>query len=72
MSYQSEPTTEVADIINAVRLIRQEKKTGPIEVDERAGSIVLDQNLLDIPANQINDTILQVTIFDGTITCKDR
>ncbi|MBT5862310.1 MAG: hypothetical protein HOH37_05375 [Gammaproteobacteria bacterium] len=72
MSYQSEPTTEVADIINAVRLIRQEKKTGPIEVDERAGSIVLNQNLLDIPANQINDTILQVTIFDGTITCKDR
>ena len=58
--------------INAAWLMHQEDKTGSIEVGKRADIVVLDQNLFEIPATQINNAKVRVTIFDGKIIYKDQ
>jgi predicted amidohydrolase YtcJ len=51
--------------INGAWLMHQEEKTGSIETGKRADFVVLDRNLFEIPATEINETKAVLTIFDG-------
>ena len=42
-------------------------KQGSIEVGKRADFVGLDRNLFEIPASEISDTKVTMTIFDGQI-----
>lgn len=42
-----------------------EKETGSIEVGKQADIIVLDQNLFEIPTNEISETKVLLTLVDG-------
>jgi predicted amidohydrolase YtcJ len=42
-----------------------ENETGSIEVGKQADIIVLDQNLFEIPANEIAKTRVLLTLVDG-------
>jgi predicted amidohydrolase YtcJ len=50
---------------NAAYIMRLEDKTGSIEVGKRADLIVLDRNLFKIPATEINEARVLLTIMDG-------
>lgn len=50
---------------NAAYIMRLEGKTGSIEVGKRADLIVLDRNLFEIPATEISDARVLLTIMDG-------
>ncbi len=50
---------------NAAYIMRLEDKTGSIEVGKRADLIVLDRNLFEIPATEINEARVLLTIMDG-------
>ena len=52
---------------NAAYVMRLDDITGSIEVGKRADLIVLDRNLFDIPATEINETKVQLTMMDGRI-----
>ena len=43
----------------------QEDVTGSVEVGKFADLVVLDQNLFDIESEQISDTKVVLTLFDG-------
>jgi predicted amidohydrolase YtcJ len=53
--------------INAAWLMHHEAKTGSIEVGKRADIIVLDRQLFEIPATQISDAKVLMTILDGEV-----
>jgi predicted amidohydrolase YtcJ len=38
---------------------------GSIEVGKRADFVVIDRNLFDVPASEISDARVTMTIFDG-------
>ena len=48
-------------------LMSLEDKQGSIEVGKRADLIVLDRNLFEIPAAEISEANVTMTIFDGRI-----
>jgi predicted amidohydrolase YtcJ len=48
-----------------------EKEIGSIEVGKRADIIVLDQNLFEIPANEIAKTKVLLTLVDGKEVFRD-
>lgn len=50
---------------NAAYTMRLEGKTGSIEIGKRADLIVLDRNLFEIPATEINEARVLMTIMDG-------
>ncbi|MEW6982028.1 amidohydrolase [Colwelliaceae bacterium 6471] len=52
---------------NGAYVMRQEDKVGSIEVGKLADLVILDQNLFDIVPNQINQTRVVMTVFDGQI-----
>ncbi|MCC6726449.1 MAG: amidohydrolase family protein, partial [Saprospiraceae bacterium] len=52
---------------NAAYVMRQEQKVGSIEVGKEADLIVLDQNIFEIPANQINGTKVDLTYLKGKV-----
>ena len=52
---------------NAAWVMHQEDKVGSIDVGKRADIVVLDRNLFDIPATEINDASVRFTIFDGEV-----
>ena len=56
--------------INGARTMHQEDQTGSIEVGKYADFIVLDRNLFKIPADQIADTKVVTTVFEGKIVYK--
>jgi predicted amidohydrolase YtcJ len=68
-------TTNAIDLATAIRaytlngawLMHQEDQTGSIEVGKRADVVVLEKNLFDIPATQISETKILMTLFDGDI-----
>jgi predicted amidohydrolase YtcJ len=53
--------------INAAWLMHQEDQAGSIEVGKRADIVVLDRNLFDIPATQINEARVVMTLLEGEV-----
>lgn len=53
--------------INAAWLMHQEDRAGSIEVGKRADIVVLDRNLFDIPATQINEARVVMTLLEGDV-----
>lgn len=53
--------------INAAYVMRQENVVGSIEVGKEADLILLDQNIFDIPANQIGSTKVDFTYLKGKL-----
>jgi predicted amidohydrolase YtcJ len=47
--------------------MRQEQILGSIEVGKRADLIVVDRNLFEVPAEEINQARVELTLFDGEI-----
>ena len=59
------PEAVAAFTINAAYTNRDEANTGSLEVGKRANLAVLDRNLFDIPATEISDAKVLVTLFEG-------
>ena len=53
--------------INSAYMMQQEDKVGTLEVGKRADLIVLDQNLFEIPKNEIGSTQVLRTVVDGKV-----
>ena len=53
--------------INAAWLMHQEDTTGSIELGKRADITVLDRSLFEIPATEISETKVVLTLLDGQI-----
>ena len=51
--------------VNAARMMRLDDQTGSIEIGKRADLIVLDRNLFEIPATEINEAKVLMTLMDG-------
>jgi len=51
--------------INGAYQMGLEDEQGSIEVGKRADLIVIDRNLFDIPASEISDAEVVMTVFDG-------
>ena len=51
--------------INGAYTMSLEDEQGSIEVGKRADFVILDRNLFDIPASEISDANVTMTIFDG-------
>jgi len=59
------PEAIAAFTINAAYVNRHETETGSIEVGKFADIAILDRNLFDIPATEISDAKVLVTLFEG-------
>jgi len=59
------PEALAAFTINAAYTNRDEKNTGSLEVGKLANLAVLDRNLFEIPAAEISDTQVLLTLFEG-------
>ncbi len=59
------PEALAAFTINAAYTNRDEKNTGSLEVGKLANLAVLDRNLFEIPATEISDTKVLLTLFEG-------
>jgi len=53
--------------INAAWLMHHEDLTGSIEVGKRADVVVLDRDLFAIPATEINEAKVVLTLLDGAV-----
>ena len=51
--------------INGAWLMGQDDIVGSIEVGKRADLVVLDRNIFEIPATEINEAKVVLTLFDG-------
>ena len=56
--------------INAAYVMRQEQLVGSLEVGKEADFIVLNQNLFNIPQNQIKNTVVLRTYLKGNLIFK--
>jgi hypothetical protein len=59
------PEAIAAFTINAAYVNHLEKETGSIEVGKLADLAILDRNLFDIPASEISNAKVLVTLFEG-------
>jgi predicted amidohydrolase YtcJ len=59
------PEALAAFTINAAYTNHDEKNTGSLEVGKQANLAVLDRNLFEIPATEISDTKVLLTLFEG-------
>lgn len=50
---------------NGAKSVGQLERFGSLEVGKRATFIVLDRNLFEVPATEIGDTRVLMTIFEG-------
>jgi len=53
--------------INGAKLLHMEDKIGSLEVGKMADLIVVDQNVLEIPSDQIHKTRVLMTMMDGKV-----
>jgi predicted amidohydrolase YtcJ len=60
-------TMIAAYTIEGAYLMGLEAEQGSIEVGKRADLVVLDRNLFEVPASQINEAKVRMTVFDGRI-----
>ena len=51
--------------INGAYTMSLEDEQGSIEVGKRADFVVLDRNLFEIPAHEISEANVTMTVFDG-------
>jgi predicted amidohydrolase YtcJ len=51
--------------LNGAQALRLEKLTGSIEAGKSADLIVLDRNLFKVPIEDVGDTQVQMTLFEG-------
>ena len=58
-------TMLAAYTINGAYFMQQEDVTGSIEVGKYADLVVLDQNLFEIPVQEISDTKVLLTLLEG-------
>lgn len=71
-----EERVSVADMIKALTYNGayanfMEQEVGSIEVGKKADIIVLNKNLLEIPANEISETKVLLTLFEGQEVYRD-
>jgi hypothetical protein len=59
------PEAVAAFTINAAYANRLDKDTGSIEAGKSADLVVLDRNLFEIPASEISETKVLLTLFEG-------
>ena len=52
---------------NGASALRMERESGSIEVGKSADLIVLDRNLFEIAPEQIGDTVVVETLFEGRV-----
>ncbi len=52
---------------NAAWIMRQESTTGTLEAGKKADMIVLDRNLFEVPATQINEARVELTVLGGNV-----
>jgi predicted amidohydrolase YtcJ len=45
--------------------MQNERETGSIEVGKRADFVVIDRDILKIPADRVHETRVLMTFFDG-------
>ena len=72
---QMPPVSEVVSLAEALKantlgaayVLGQEDKIGSVEVGKLADLVVLEQNLFDIPKENIADTKVLLTMFNGNI-----
>lgn len=57
--------------INGAYTMRQEDKVGSLKVGKLADFVVLDRDIFTLPSNQISQTKIVLTIFDGTEVYKN-
>jgi predicted amidohydrolase YtcJ len=65
------PEAIAAFTINAAYTNRDESNTGSLEVGKQANLAVLDRNLFEIPATEISDTQVLLTLFEGKVVHGD-
>jgi len=53
--------------INGAWLMHQEGRVGSIEIGKQADIVILDRNLFEIPASEINEVQVVMTLIDGEI-----
>lgn len=53
--------------LNSAYVMNQENTVGSIEVGKRADMIVLDNNLFEIPVEEIGKSTVQITVFNGKV-----
>jgi predicted amidohydrolase YtcJ len=53
--------------INGAWQIHAEDVSGSIETGKRADIVVYDRNLFDVPAAEISEAVVELTIFDGRV-----
>lgn len=63
-------TMIAAYTINGAYQMKLEDVQGSIEVGKRADFVVLDRNLFEIPASEISDAQVTMTVFDGRTVYK--
>ena len=57
--------------INGAYANFMEAETGSIEVGKKADLVVLERNLFDIPAEEIGDVKVLMTMFEGKAVYRD-
>jgi len=65
------PEAIAAFTTNAAYVNRSDSETGSIEVDKLADLIVLDRNLFAIPPDEISETKVLLTLFEGRVVHGD-
>jgi predicted amidohydrolase YtcJ len=63
-------TMIAAYTINGAYTMKQEERVGSVETGKRADLVVLDRNLFEIPATEINQAMVEMTYFDGELVYK--
>jgi len=53
--------------LNGAYVMQQEAITGSLEVGKAADFVVIDQNLFDVPQNQIAQTQVLTTVLEGEV-----
>jgi predicted amidohydrolase YtcJ len=66
------PTAIAAYTTNGAFLSFEEKRRGSIEAGKAADLIVLDRNLFKVPAQQIHEANVILTLLEGKVVYSDR